>query len=89
MKTILNKTHAPLRVPLPRGKTLHLGPGQSGQIANEHLDHKPLKRLLDTGKVEVYDGGPTQAATRERGRAPHESTHGHQVPGSSQFKGER
>ena len=29
MKTITNKTHRPLSVPLPRGKTLFLGPGKT------------------------------------------------------------
>jgi hypothetical protein len=45
MKTIQNKTNAPLRVPLPRGKKLHLGPGKSGQIAHQDADHKPLQRF--------------------------------------------
>ena len=89
MKTILNKTHEPLRVALPRGKTLHLGPGQSGHIANEHLAHKPVKRLIDAGKVEVQDAVSTQEIPRGRERAPHESTRGHQVSSKSEFKGER
>ncbi len=89
MKTILNKTHEPLRVALPRGKTLHLGPAQSGQIANEHLAHKPVKRLIDAGKVEVQDAVSTQEAPQGRERAPHESTRGHQAPSKSEFKGER
>jgi hypothetical protein len=89
LKTILNKTREPLRVALPRGKTLHLGPGQSGQVANQHLDHKPLKRLIDAGKVEVQDAESSGGASRDRERAPHESTHGHQAPGTFQFKGER
>jgi hypothetical protein len=91
MKTIVNKTRGPLRVPLPRGKTLHLGPGKSGQVAHHNLDHKPLKQLIEDGKIEIQEDTSTKAVGRERGRAPHESTstHGHQRPSSTQVKGDR
>jgi len=49
MKTIKNKTTKPLRVPLPRGKTLHLGPTKSGQIATEAAEHAGLKKLVEAG----------------------------------------
>ncbi len=89
MKTILNKTRGALRVPLPRGKTLHLGPGKNGQIAHEDLAHKPLQRLVEEGKIEVQDDNSRKAVGRERSRAPHASTHGHHAPASSQVKGDR
>jgi hypothetical protein len=34
MKTVASKTGNPLSVPLPRGKTLHLGPGKTGHISS-------------------------------------------------------
>ncbi len=89
MKTIVNKTHGSLKVPLPRGKTLRLGLGQVGQIADEHLEHKPLKRLIEAGKIELQGTGSTKGAYRDRGRSPHESTRGRKVPATSQGKGDR
>lgn len=60
MKEIRNKTHAPLRVPLPQGKTLHLGPLQTGEIAANTVDHPPFKKLVDDDKVEILgDGEPS------------------------------
>ena len=40
MRTIVNKTTRPLRVPLPGGKVLHLGPKKSGQIADPAADQR-------------------------------------------------
>jgi len=57
MKTITNKTHRPLSVPLPRGKTLFLGPGKTGQIASEAVEHAPLKKMIDAGEIEVLGEG--------------------------------
>ena len=71
MKTIVNKTPLPLRVPLPGGKMLHLGPGKTGQVADSAVDHNGLRKLLDGGKIEIQgegsggatgDGGTTGAA---------------------------
>jgi hypothetical protein len=58
MKTIKNKTNKPLRVPLPRGKTLHLGPAKSGQVTTEAAEHPGLKKLVDAGEIELSDDGP-------------------------------
>jgi hypothetical protein len=55
MKTIKNKTNRPLRVPLPRGKTVHLGPGKSSQITTEAAEHAGLKKLIEAGEVEILD----------------------------------
>jgi len=59
MPTISNKTTQPLSVPLPGGKTLHLGPKASGQISPRAAEHGPLKKLVDAGQVELVtsDGG--------------------------------
>ena len=57
MTTITNKTQKPLRVPLPRGKVLHLGPGKTGQIAQNAIEHPPLKALIDAASVEIVDQG--------------------------------
>ncbi len=55
MKTIVNKTHGALRVPLPHGKVLHLGLNQSAHVSVHDADHPPLKQLVEEGKVELLD----------------------------------
>lgn len=80
MKTIRNTTIKPLRVPLPQGKILHLGPHQTGQIS-DHLDHPPLKKMLDAGDIEVVeDGGRGPAGGHGGAGGGHTSTHGHVPP---------
>lgn len=61
MKTIVNKTPLPLRVPLPGGKVLHLGPNKSGQVADGAVEHNGLKKLLDAGKIEIQGEGQGSA----------------------------
>jgi hypothetical protein len=87
MKTVTNKTRAPLRVPLPRGKSLHLGPGKSGQIRDEDADHASLKKLLDAGKLELFEGGHREASVTGGITAPHEATHGFGKANFRQRKG--
>jgi hypothetical protein len=53
---ITNKTSAPLAIPLPGGKTLRLGPGNTGQVMPKALEHPPVKKLIDAGQLEVADG---------------------------------
>jgi hypothetical protein len=62
MKTIKNKTNRPLRVPLPRGKTVHLGPAKSGQITTEAAEHPGLKKMVEAGEIEVTDEAGSGAA---------------------------
>jgi hypothetical protein len=57
VKTISNKTRRPLSVPLPRNKTLHLGPGKTGQIASEAADHPPLRKMVEAGEIEILGEG--------------------------------
>ena len=54
---IINKSKAPLRIPLPGGKKLFLGPGKTGQISPNASEHPPLKKLLDEGAIEIVGGG--------------------------------
>jgi hypothetical protein len=53
MPSVTNKTKRPLIVPLPHGKKLHLGPGKSGEIAANAVDHAALKKLVEAGELEV------------------------------------
>ena len=73
MAAVTNKTGKPLSIPLPRGKTLHLGPRKSGQISSHDLEHPALKRLVDAGAIEIVaedsgSGGGDRGGTQ--GRAP-------------------
>ena len=76
MKTVVNKTRAPLRIPLPRGKSLHLGPNKAGQIADGAEEHAAVKKLVDAGKLEIFDGGDTQRGATGESTVTHETTHG-------------
>jgi len=59
MKEIRNTTHEPLRVPLPQGKVLHLGPLHTGQVPATALDHLPFKQMVESGRLEIVgDGTP-------------------------------
>ncbi len=64
MKTILNRTAGPLKVPLPGGRLLHLGPGKTGQVSDDAFEHATLSEMLEAGDIEIVDddsgrrGGP-------------------------------
>jgi len=87
MKTVTNKTRTPLKVPLPRGKSLHLGPGKSGQIRDEDANHAGLKKLVEAGKLEIVEGGQHEAGVTGGTTAPHEATHGFGKANFRQRKG--
>lgn len=89
MKTVINKTPTPLRVPLPRGKSLHLGPRQTGQIRNEAADFPALKKLVDDGKIELVEAGNHEKNAGWQGSAPHETTHAQRKSSFRQKSGDR
>lgn len=53
MPTVSNKTQKPLSIPLPGGKTLHLGPGKTGQVSPKAAGGAALKKLADAGEIEI------------------------------------
>lgn len=61
MKEIRNATTRPLQVPLPQGKTLHLGPRKTGQVTAQTLDHPPFQELVKSGDVEVLGEGEPES----------------------------
>jgi hypothetical protein len=89
VKTIRNKTHAPVRVPLPRGKVLHLGPAQEGQIAHTDVDHAPLQELVANNVLAIVDDQSAAAAAHEHEKGAHADTHGHHPPTGSPVRGDR
>jgi len=89
MKTIRNKTAAPLRIPLPGGKTLHLAPAKTGQVADKAVEHPGMRKLLEDGKIEIIgEGASGQRATAEGSTVP-TSTHGHHPTTVVMPKGDR
>ncbi len=73
--TVTNKTRKPLSIALARGRTLHLGPGKSGAIGKNDVEHPAVKALVDGGAIEIVQGpsddrygGPSRAGTRRSGR---------------------
>ena len=77
MKTIHNTTQAPLRVSLGLGKVLHLGPGQAGQIADDALQSRGVRKLIDSGEIAVMGAEGRAGAFDEAQGSPRESAHGH------------
>ena len=57
---ITNKTKQTLSVPLPGGKKLFLGPGQTGQMTHKALKYPPIMKLLAAGDLETDDANVTK-----------------------------
>ncbi len=74
-KSILNKTAGAIKVPLPHGKALRLGPHQTGQVSQHDLEHPPLQKLLEGGTVEISNVEENEAvpAHGRRGEKPFEA----------------
>ncbi len=76
MLTITNKTIKPLSVPLPRGKKLRLGPLKSGEISPKAVDHPPVQKLIEAGKVEIFGSGQKSRRAGGSGSASRPSSGG-------------
>ena len=89
MKNIENKSRKPIKVPLPGGKFLHLGPGKTGQIADSAIDRPAVKKLIEAGELEVHVDGAGHEGGGEAGSAIHAATHGHVPNTMMRPKGDR
>ncbi len=89
MKTIVNKTRAPIKVSLPRGKSLFLAPGKTGQIRDDAVEHAALKKRVEAGEIEVVEGGPGERSATGKMAVPHETTHGRGKSTFRQKEGDR
>lgn len=87
---IQNTTKAPLRVPLPGGKKLHLGPAGKGNVTPKALEHPPVKKLIEAGQLEVTGSGRSQAqGAANRPAAPGGSQTGGGGAGGVRHTGDR
>lgn len=69
MKTVTNKSNAPIKVPLPRNKILRLGPLKSGTITDGDAERPGVLKMVEAGLIEVTDGESTTGGGGGRGGA--------------------
>lgn len=89
MKTVRNTTRSPLVVPLPGGRKLHLGPGQSGDISPRAAEHPPLAALVTSGDLSIADVDPRTPGARRAGRSLHGPAAGHRPGTKATRRGDR
>ncbi len=89
MTAVSNKTQRPVSVPLPGGKTLHLGPGKTGQISAKAVENPQLKKLVDAGEIEVVGEDPRPTAGPGGGKRRRTFMHGHTSGGAIRRSGNR
>lgn len=65
---IQNTSKRPLKVPLPGGKTLFLGPGAKGQVNDKAGGHPPLVELVESGALEILGSGRSQKGGTSSGQ---------------------
>ncbi|MBT5101822.1 MAG: hypothetical protein HOM34_08430 [Planctomycetes bacterium] len=76
---IKNTSKRPLKVSLPGGKTLFLGPNASGNVSAKALEHPPLVKLIEAGEIEVLgkEGGQTPSSGgQSKGGGSNQTGHG-------------
>jgi len=77
MKTLVSKSRRPIRIPLPGGKVMFLGPGKSGQITDRHAALPAVRALIDAGEIAVAGESAHAGMAGEGGGQVHDGTHGH------------
>jgi len=82
LKTVRNKTARPMRVALPGGKTLHLGPQKTGQIADAALERPAVQKLVKSGDLEILgDGSSDASGGGDEGARPNAQGHARSAVG--------
>jgi hypothetical protein len=89
VKNVRNKTRSPLKIPLPQGKFLHLGPMKTGQISDGAAELPAVKKLLEDDHIEIVGEGSHPSNAGEAPGSVHESTHGHAQQKDIRPKGNR
>ncbi len=89
MVTITNKTCEALSIPLPGGKKLRLGPLKSGEISPKAVDHPPVQKLIEAGKVEIFGSEQKSRRAGGSGSASRPSSGGQSRGGGIRHTGDR
>jgi hypothetical protein len=66
---IRNTAKRPLKISLPAGKRLFLGIGGTGQITPKAAEHPPVKKLIDSGELEITDVGHASSTKSSTGES--------------------
>jgi hypothetical protein len=77
MRVVVNKTSRPLKIHLPQGKILHLGPRKDGQVTPQALESPGIKKMIASGEIEILDHDSQLATHGSGGGGPDADTHGH------------
>jgi hypothetical protein len=77
MKTIRNRTLAPIKVALPGGKTLYIGPKKTGQVSDQATERPSFRRLVENEQIEIVGEERGSASETDGGGTGQTSTHGH------------
>ena len=90
MKTIVNKTHRPLKIHLSQGRVLHLGPGKEGRIVTQDAERGSVQKLVEAGEVELFDPGEGPGGPRVGGSGGvSPDSHGHALATGVKKRGDR
>jgi hypothetical protein len=90
IQTVINKTLRPIKIALPRGKTLYLGPSGRGQVHDDTLERPAFKKMVEAGDVEVLDQDESSSVSSDgdSARVRH-SSHGLAGNRNTARKGDR
>jgi len=80
---ITNLTPRPLKISLPGGKVLRLGPRMTGQITAKAAEHPPVKKLIEEGVIEIVGDGSTKGTSGSSADAGGGTTQGGPASGGA------
>ena len=89
IRTIINRTRKPVKIPLSGGKTLFLGPSRRGQVHDEAIERPAFKKLIETGDIEVLDEKHQMVVEDKMSTRIHRSSRPHQGLIGQTRKGDR
>ena len=90
MKTVVNKSHRPLKLKLSQGRVLHLGPGKTGQIVPKDAERGPIQEMVENGWLEMRSPEPASGGHRKGGSGGvSPDSHGHHPAVGSKNRGDR
>jgi len=89
MKSVLNKTRKPIRIPLPGGRTLHLGLAGRGQIPDDALERPAIKKMIEAGEIEVIEQDRQLLAAETASTRIRRTPQGHPAAKDSSRRGDR